>query len=325
MLYKESDIQKLINEIKQEKIKYCFFQGSNIGLLCYLVSKLKNNLTIQVESFEFNEIEIPFNLFVDQKINSPNLFGSRKIIKIDGIKDKVSKNLKTLLEQESQITNLLILTAYDFDCKSIKSLFQSSKNAALINCYEDDKNTALDFINNKNLPITQDLKIYLAEKLCKDRLILDSEIEKISLFLANKKQEHKIENQDQIIDLIYTDDQIELSTIADNIILSNRVIVKKITDNISIIQLLRLVISYIKDVINMKKLIEVNKVTSEEVIKTKFIFFKRIALVKKQIAIEYDILQELLKKISEIEIACKEYGEDIALQLLKGLVISSAK
>ena len=175
--------------------------------------------------------------------------------------------------------------------------------------------------------MSQEIINLIVERSSGDRINLSNELEKISLFLINKK---KI-NIEDVIKLTNLAENYSISELADNCLSKNLIKVNKIFDeNVFSLDDCILIIRTL--LIKSKRLLEIKKIQNsnkniEEIISNfrPQIFWKEKDIVKNQIN-KWNLkdTEKLIYKINEIEMTVKK-NYPSALNIVSDFVLSSAK
>ena len=115
-----------------------------------------------------------------------SMTGGRRLIWINEATDAVTSIFKDFLET-GQFEALVIVEAGVLGARStLRKLFEKSKNAAAIGCYEDDGQALHSVIHESlaryGLTANPEAMAFLIENLGDDRLVTRSELEKLALF-----------------------------------------------------------------------------------------------------------------------------------------------
>ena len=183
-----------INKINLKKNRYFLLYGPNEGAKKEAVKKILDETKIeQVIKYDEREIlennEILFN-----EILNKSLFETYKIIIIDRASDKLFKVLEATFDRESDDI-YLIINAGNLEKKSkLRNIYEKDKKLTCIPFYLDELQTlsklAINFFRTKKINISQSDINLLINKCNGDRGVLQNELDKIQLFLLNKKKTH---------------------------------------------------------------------------------------------------------------------------------------
>ena len=198
MILKESNIKSIFDN--QNKNLIFLVYGPNEGLVRNIIQSLssifKNNESADEVALSAKTIDEDPNKIMDE-IQTFSMFSNKKIINIDGIKDRHSSIIEDV--QNVEFENVILILKSDNLTKSskLRKLFDSSKNIFSIPCYEDDTRSIMNlvhnFIQNSNLKLDREIKNYLVEFLSNDRSLNQNELEKIYLYQKDRKENLTLE------------------------------------------------------------------------------------------------------------------------------------
>ena len=172
--------------------------GPNIGkvddLLQKIIQILKTNWDKQLSLIHFNsEIENKNKDFIDEQLNSEDLFGNKKAIicsfETIGV---LSKKLNFNKLKESKFVKLIIRTGEIEKKNTARQLFEKSEHSLCIPCYEDNevekKAIFFDMLNKASISIPDEMSSSLDFKEFKERNILRQNAEKIICYILGGKK-----------------------------------------------------------------------------------------------------------------------------------------
>ncbi len=327
MIIKAYDFQK----IKKEQKKIFLFYGENEGYKDHIIKDLFiNNFDGEIERYEENEVLNNSENFVSGLINR-SFFDRLKLIIISRVSEKIIKIINDLLDRNIDDT-AIILKAGSLEKRSkLRSTFEKDKNLICIPFYKDDNRTLLQqanlFFKNKKVSVSPELVNLIVERSSGDRMNLKNELNKISLFLINKK---KISFED-VIKLTNLAENYSVSELADKCLSKNIKKINKIfNENTFSVDDCMLIIRTL--LLKAKRLLEIKKITNknsniEEII-SNFkppIFWKDKEIVKDQIS-KWDLkdTENLIYKINEIELNIKKNYYS-SLNIVSDFIINTAK
>ena len=180
-------------EIKKNKLdnqKFFLIYGENEGLKKEIINILKKNLSGSINNFD--EIQIINNkeLFYE-KVYNKSLFEKEKILIINRCSEKIYDVIETLLEKKISETKI-ILNANILEKKSkLRGLFEKSKELVIIPTYKDTSIALMEiakkFFYNYKISISQETINLLVNRCNGDRGHLKSELDKILIYVQDKK------------------------------------------------------------------------------------------------------------------------------------------
>ncbi|MFK8040370.1 MAG: hypothetical protein AB8B67_03440 [Rickettsiaceae bacterium] len=176
MIFYISQINVLIQNIKDNKVKALLICSLDIGYINEICNVIATKLNLNIRSL-YNT----HNLGIE--LNLPNLFDEKQVIKIHSIQDK-QRQLKTLLNE-----NFIHFPIFISDESSINSdirkIFNDSIDLAIINCNLLDTQNILNIINKttrkREKTIDSEAIEYLEQNLPRDYGVIVSELDKLML------------------------------------------------------------------------------------------------------------------------------------------------
>ena len=327
MIIKAYEHQK----IKKLKNNFYLFYGENDGYKNQVIKdiftdKYKEN----IERFDENEILNNFETFISNLINK-SFFEESKLIIISRVSEKIIKLIDELLDRKiNDIT--IILNASNLEKKSkLRSTFEKNNNLICVPFYKDDNRTLMQFANNffreKKISISQEIVNLIVERSSGDRINLNNELNKISLFLLNKD---KINIYD-VIKLTNLAENYSISELVDNCLSKNVKKINKIfNENVFSVDDCILIVRTL--LMKSKRLLEIKKISSSnkniDQIITSFkppIFWKDKEIVKNQASKWSEIeTEKLIYKIHDIELTVKKNYYN-SLNIVSDFILNTAK
>ena len=179
-----------LNKKKFDKQNFFLIYGENEGLKKEVIENLKKNLNGSIENYDEAQIISNSELFYE-KIFNQSLFVKEKIIIINRCSEKIFDLIENILEKE--ISNIkIILNASILEKKSkLRNLFEKNKELITVPTYKDTSITlaeiAKKFFNNYKVSISQETINLLVSRCNGDRGHLKSELDKILIYVNDKK------------------------------------------------------------------------------------------------------------------------------------------
>lgn len=182
--------------LKEPSAHIILIYGPDIGLVKeraeLLVKKFVDDINdpFNVASLLSSQITHEPSLLYDEMF-SQSLMGGQRVVWVKEATDGLKKTLEGLLKEYEGDT-VLIIEAGDLGASSsLRKYIEKEKNMAAIPCYKDQagqlKIVILTHFKEQNLALEKDALFYLQEHLGNDRLQTRQELEKISLYCADKK------------------------------------------------------------------------------------------------------------------------------------------
>jgi len=327
MIIKAFEQQK----IKNNNNKIFLFYGENDGYKNQVINDIFiNNFKGDIERFEENEIINNFENFT-LSLRNKSFFSKFKLILITRVSEKIIKLIDELLNKEVDDIKI-ILNAQILEKKSkLRSLFEKEKNLICVPFYRDDNKTlsqlSNNFFKNNKISISQEIVNLIVERSSGDRINLNNELNKISLFLLDKG---KI-NIEDVIKLTNLAENYSISELADNCLSKNINKINKIfNENIfsvdDCILIVRTLLSKSKRLLEIKKINNSNK--NIELIISNYkptIFWKDKEIVRNQVS-KWSLkdTEKLIYKIHDVELTIKKNYYS-SLNILSDFILNTAK
>ncbi len=327
MIIKAYEYQK----VKNSKNNFYLFYGENEGYKKQVIKDIFfDNYKENIHRFDEGEILNNFESFISSQINK-SFFDETKLILISRVSEKVIKLINELLDRNiNDIT--IVLNAGTLEKKSkLRSLFEKDKKLICIPFYKDDNRTLIQLANNffrsNKISISQEIINLIVERSSGDRINLNNELNKISLFLLNKE---KI-NINDVIKLTNLAENYSISELADNCLSKNIKKINKILNenNFSVDDCILIVRTLL---IKSKRLLEIKKMNNsnlniEQIISNYKppIFWKDKEIVKNQASKwSQKEAEKLIYKIHDIELMVKKNYYN-SLNIISDFILDTAK
>ncbi len=318
-------------KLKKIKKNIFLFYGENDGYKNQVIKTVFiDNFDGNIERFDENEILSNFENFISGLINK-SFFDNSKLILISRVSEKIIKVIDEIFERKiNDVT--IVLNASNLDKKSkLRSKFEKEKELVCVPFYKDDNRTlvqlANNFFKNNKISISQEIVNLIVERSSGDRINLNNELNKISLFLLSKE---KI-SIDEVIKLTNLAENYSISELADNCLSKNIKKINKIfNENIfsidDCILIIRTLLSKSKRLLEIKKINNSNKNIEEIISNYKPpIFWKDKEIVKNQ-ASKWTLkdTEKLIYKIHDIELMVKKNYYN-SLNIVSDFILNTAK
>ena len=309
-----------LNKIKGD-LKFFLFYGKNEGLknqhIKQLLEKNNNNNVIKYDEKEILENE---DIFFES-ILSNSLFENEKSIVINRGSDKIYEILINLIKRNIDgIT--IIINANVLEKKSkLRKLFEKEKNLACIATYPDTNEIlsglAIAFFKKIKISISQQNINLIVDKCSGDRLNLENELEKIKIYLAEKKSI----STEEISKLINLSENHTFYELIDNCLAKNtnktiNILNENNFSNEDCIIILRTFLLKAKKILSLSIEYDKNKDINQTINSAKPpIFWKEKDIVKTQLnKWKPEKIKELIYLINDIELQIKKnYNNSILL------------
>ncbi len=192
---KNADIARLLSN--PDKFDAYLIYGPDQGLVTERAATLSKNLAVhsngsseQVKLLNEDLSTNPERLGLDLKTIS--MFGERKIIRLEAGKDLPINTLETLLKDTPFEADLIIEAGDLKKTAKLRKLFENNTNTAAIACYTDTTASlhqlVKDVLEPNNITITKEAEKHLVTHLGADRALSRAELEKLCLYVQDKKE-----------------------------------------------------------------------------------------------------------------------------------------
>ena len=179
-----------INKKKFDDENFFLVYGENEGLKNEIIQNLKKNLDGNINNYDETQILVDKELFYG-KIFNQSLFEKKKIIIVNRCSEKIYEVIENILEKNISDTKI-ILNASILEKKSkLRNLFEKNRNLIIVPTYKDTSFGLLEiarkFFYNYKISISQEAINLLVNRCNGDRGHLKSELDKILLYIHDKK------------------------------------------------------------------------------------------------------------------------------------------
>ena len=303
--------------IKKDNFTGFLVYGQNKGLVREKIEQIKkiySNYKKEIEIIRIDSEELkenPEKLY--NEFNTFSLSGNKKILHILNTKDNVLEIISKSLIKNSNPTSLAIFESNELNPKSkLRKFFEKEKDLAILPCYFDMENDVRELIEKKfkeeNISIERNLTMLLVKRLGSERSIIKNELEKIILFLKDKK---KITEKD-IINCIsdnknFNFDDLNYNLCDGNLVNLDNIINQLYLEGISPLSLLRSASKHFQKIlfVNEKILSGLNIDDSIKLLKPP-IFFLYKSQFKSQVQNwKNNLCYKALERIFDAESLCK--------------------
>ena len=191
-----------INKKKFDNQNFFLIYGENEGLKNEIINLLRKNFEGNIENYDETQIISDNELFFNKLFNK-SLFDNKKIIIVNRCSEKIHVIIENIIEKK--ISDIkIILNANILDKKSkLRNLFEKSDELIIVPTYKDTSITLADiakkFFNNYKISISSETINLLVSRCNGDRGHLKSELDKILIYMHDKKninleEIHKLTN-----------------------------------------------------------------------------------------------------------------------------------
>ena len=180
-----------INKKKFDNYNLFLIYGENEGLKKEIIQTLKKNFSGNIENYDEGQIISNNELFYEKLFNK-SLFEKEKIIILNRCSEKICEVIEKIIEKNISDTKI-ILNANILEKKSkLRNLFEKNKELVIVPTYKDTSITLMEiakkFFNNYKISISQETINLLISRCNGDRGHLASELNKILIYMNDKKK-----------------------------------------------------------------------------------------------------------------------------------------
>ena len=297
----------------KKDVDFFLFYGKNDGLKSQLIKELlKDDKEESVYKYEEKEILDNKEIFFENTFSS-SLFDNYKTLVINRCSDKIHELILDLFERQIKDTKIIIIAELLEKKSKLRKLFEKEKKIACIPIYPDTNEIlsqfALTFFQNHKISISQQDINLIITKCSGDRINLENELEKIKIYLGEKK---KISTE-ELLKLINLSENHSLSELIDNCLAKNTFKTVNILNdnnftNEDCILILRTFLYKTKKILSLSIEFEKNKNLEKTIsLARPPIFWKDKEIVKTQLLKNKpENIVNLIKNINRTELQIKE-------------------
>ena len=226
---------QLIQSINSDSFQSFLIYGPNEGLIRENIDIVFKNFSkdTDCEKINVNGKQLDESIsFLNDEISTISLFGEKKFIILESLKEKHASIIEDALLLDVKNTCLVVKQDNLTKSSSIRKLYESSKNHFSLACFDDDikvlSSLLEKFQKEHNIIFDSDVKSFLLNNLSNDRMVIKNELEKILLSLNKDDRRVDIEKLRYILhDSAHTDfQQINNSILFGNIEKGSKSLVK---------------------------------------------------------------------------------------------------
>ena len=213
MLLNKKGIKQLIKGKKLSIPLSCLIFGTDQGGILLTLNEILSYVHPK------DVCHLSYGLFqeLESEIHNNNIFNQHKIIVIKNVPANPKRELIKIIDDKNK--HSLIMVSAELKKNSfLRTKFENSDFYIAINCYfEQEKErikTIKDALESLSLSYEPGLPILIAQVVDRDSLVLQKELEKISLYYNKKKESfNKVENN-VVLSLLSIDYNIQIYDIA---------------------------------------------------------------------------------------------------------------
>ena len=302
-----------LNKLNFNNTKFLLLHGKNEGYKNEEINKITNKLNIKAKNYDEKQVIDNTEEFFANNLNK-SLFDSNKIIIINRCTEKITKIIEELIDKNIDDI-ILMLNSETLDKKSkLRNLFEKSKNKLVsIAFYPDNFDTLLRIarqaLRKRKILLSNECISVLVSKCAGDRKNLLNEIEKIELYLKDKK---KISNE-EVFKIINLSENHSVNELINSCLIKNQkklfnILNDNIFSNEDCIVIIRTLLKKTKDLLNLVIQFHLNKNINVTIDNAKPpIFWKDKSIIKDQINMwSINKLKNLIIEINDVEYQIKK-------------------
>ena len=302
-----------INKINFNITNFLLIHGKNEGYKHEEITKIKEKLRIKITDYDEKQVLQNTDDFFEKSLNK-SFFNEKEIILINRCSDKITKVVEDLVEKGvNDIT--FIFNSEILDKKSkLRNLFERSNNQLVSIAFYPDTNEILFKIaqrvfKEKKISVSSECINFIVDKCAGDRKNLFNEIDKIQLYLKDKKS---ITN-DEIFKLINLSENHSIDDLINNCLAKKqKKLLNILNDNIfayeDCIIIIRTLLKKTKILLNLINQFNLNNDIDKTINNAKPpIFWKDKNIIKDQINLwSVKKIKNLIIEINDIELQIKK-------------------
>ena len=309
MIIKQYEVSK----INTKQFPIILFYGLNNGAKEEEISKLiKLNKNIKPHIYEEKYILENYDIFYSDVI-SDSLFEEKKIFIIKRGTDKLVKIIEDIIEKNLSKIQIFINSGNLEKKSKLRNFFEKNKKLLSVPFYSENMSQLYqitqNFFKKLNYPISQSNINLIISKSNGDRGILKNELEKIELYIHDKKKL----TSSNLLKLINISENYSISELVDNCLAKNKnkinnILNDNIFNNEDCIVIVKTFINKSKKILNLSKEFEINKNLDLTISSAKPpIFWKDKEITKQQLSKwKPENIKSIIYELSEIELKTKK-------------------
>lgn len=310
--------------------------GPDSGLVAERAAKIGKTVVADLKD-PFRVVEFSFNRIKDEpallsdEINAFSLTGGRRLIKIRDCGTSITDEIAEIIERSSS-DSLVIFTAEELaPTSSLRKFFESANKGAAIPCYKDDSGSIRQIIQKQlytaGISCDNDALNFLSGNFAGDRMVINSEIEKLITYAGNNKQL----TLSDVWACIGDNAEISMDDLCNEIASRNSAGIEKqlkrvMADGVVPVVIIRAVLRYIQKLHLVKCHIK-NGMGEQEAVSALRppVFFKQLPILKKHLS-EWNIkqLEKIIDALIKLEMECKTTGNPAELLCARFITIIPA-
>ena len=186
MIIKSFEIRKK----KFDKQNFFLVYGENEGLKREIIETLREGFIGEKETIDETNVLKNTELFYEKLFNQ-SLFGSEKIIIIKRCSDKIFEIFESIIKKNTSGIKIILIANVLEKKSKLRKLFETNKEFIIVPTYKDTLVSLIEitkrFFYNYKISISQETINLLVNRCNGDRGHLKSELDKILIYIKDKK------------------------------------------------------------------------------------------------------------------------------------------
>ena len=179
-----------INKIKFDKHNIFLVYGENEGLKKEIIQTLKKKISGNFENYDEGQIVSNNELFYEKLFNK-SLFEKENNIIVNRCSEKIYDVVEKIMDKNISDTKIILNSNILEKRSKLRNLFEREKELIIVPTYKDNSTTlteiAKKFFYNYKISISQETINLLISRCNGDRGHLRSELDKILIYMIDKK------------------------------------------------------------------------------------------------------------------------------------------
>lgn len=317
-------------------IKSILVYGPDEGLVSERVKAItvrflgpNQDTSFSIAEFDYNKIKEDTSEF-NSALLSLSFLRTKKLIKVYDARNALSKDLQIMLEHYAG-PNLVVFIGSDLPASAaVRKYFETSKTAAALACYQDEPHILRKMISNmlyaRGFTCAEDALQALQMQIYGDRRMIMNEVEKLMIFMGNKKHINLHDVMDSVIDPVTSSlDELCHSVASRNIALGETILTRLREEGTQAITIIRSLYRYFSQLYQIRIETEKGTVPTEAIkLLEPPLFFKTVPVFLQHLkSWPSIILANIIMRLSTLEAECKKTGTPVDL-VLNDFIIKTA-
>ena len=301
-------------------IKCIILFGANEGLInewqnkCAVAVCDDINDAFRYQSFEMEQISSAGGELYGE-YHAQSLMGGRRVIVVKNADDHIYSIIKNMIP-ETKSDNLLIVSSLSLNTRSsLISWAKDRDDIYVVGCYDDREDdvvkSATQMLKERELQITPDALQLLVSRLSSDRKMNTSEIDKLALYLGDKKTVEIADVKAAVSDVAGADyDDLCYFVAGGNVAMACAMFERLIKEGKDCATIIRQISFHFLKLLGVSALISEGK-TTEEALRTlrpPLMFYRKDDFIRQLRVWNKDRIMSALSMLYECERDCKTTG-----------------